>query len=44
MPKGEAHSHSQDMAQVKGQDKSEQDIGKVHKQDQENSLDFGIGL
>jgi hypothetical protein len=44
MPKGEAHSHSQDVAQVKGQDKNEQNIVSAPKQEQEQSMDIGLGL
>jgi hypothetical protein len=44
MPKGEAHSHSQDVAQVKGQDKNEQGIVPTPKQEQEQSMDIGLSL
>jgi conjugative relaxase-like TrwC/TraI family protein len=44
MPKGEAHSHSQDVAQVEGQDKNEQNIVSAPKQEQEQSMDIGLGL
>jgi hypothetical protein len=44
MPKGESHSHSQDEAQVKGQDKNEPNIVPTPKQEQEQSMDIGLGL
>ena len=44
MPKGEAHSHSQDVAQINGQDKNEQNIVQTPKQQQEQSMDIGLGL
>lgn len=44
MPKGESHSHSQDVAQVKGQDKNEQNVTPTPKQEQEQSMDIGLGL
>ena len=44
MPKGEVHSHSQDVAQVKGQNKNEQNIVSAPKQEQEQSMDIGLGL
>jgi hypothetical protein len=44
MPEGESHSHSQDEAQVKAQDKSEQNIVPTPKQEEEQSMDIGLGL
>jgi len=44
MPKGEFHSHSQDVAQVKGQDKNEQNTAQTPKQEQERNIDIGLGL
>ncbi len=44
MPAGQVHSHSQDIAQVKGQDKNEQNIVPTPKQEQEQSMDIGLGL
>lgn len=44
MPKGQAHSHSQDVAHVKGQDKNEQNTVQTPKQEQEQSMDIGIEL
>jgi hypothetical protein len=40
----QGNSHSQDVAQIKGQDKNEQNTVQTPKQEQEQSMDIGMGL